>query len=134
MAAPDASFCPNGFGYLDEQTCNWECQCNVHMPPECEGPARAQRPTGDPQGGGDIAEVKRRVGEQVCLVGNVNCGLLQTGTEAEVVEEVRYALKHGMPNGGYVFGTSNCVYTGLPLAPLRKLRPAEPISVQRSVN
>ncbi len=70
----------------------------------------------DPQGGVDIAEVKRRVGDRVCLIGNVNCGLLQTGTEEEVVESCRYALRHGMPGGGYVFATSNCIYTGLPLA------------------
>ncbi|MFW6162043.1 MAG: uroporphyrinogen decarboxylase family protein, partial [Planctomycetota bacterium] len=70
----------------------------------------------DPQGGVDMAEVKRRVGEKVCLIGNVNCGLLQTGTEEQVVESCRYALRHGMPGGGYVFATSNCIYTGLPLA------------------
>jgi uroporphyrinogen decarboxylase len=69
----------------------------------------------DPQGGVDIAEVKRRYGQQVCLIGNVNCGLLDTGTEAECVESARYCLRHGMPGGGYVFSTSNCVYTGMDL-------------------
>lgn len=69
----------------------------------------------DPQGGVDIAEVKRRVGKRVCLIGNVSCGLLDTGTEAEVVESARYALRHGMPGGGYVFSTSNCIYTGMDL-------------------
>jgi len=69
----------------------------------------------DPQGGVDIAEVKRLVGGRVCLIGNVNCGLLQSGSEQEVVESARYALRHGMPGGGYIFSTSNCVYTGLPL-------------------
>jgi uroporphyrinogen decarboxylase len=69
----------------------------------------------DPQGGVDIAEVKQLVGDRVCLIGNVNCGLLHSGTEQEVVDNVRYTLKHGMPGGGYVFGTSNCIYTGLPL-------------------
>jgi hypothetical protein len=29
------------------------------------------------------------------------------------VPHFEYALKHGMPGGGYVFGTSNCVYTGM---------------------
>lgn len=38
----------------------------------------------DPQAKVDIAEVKRLVGDKVCLIGNVNCGLLQTGTEDEV--------------------------------------------------
>lgn len=70
----------------------------------------------DPQGGVDIAEVKRLYGDQVALIGNVNCGLLSTGTDEEVIESARYALKHGMPGGGYVFSTSNCVYTGMPLA------------------
>jgi len=69
----------------------------------------------DPQGGVDIAEVKRRVGRKVCLIGNVNCALLQTGTDDQVLQSVQYALRHGMPGGGYIFGTSNCIYTGMPL-------------------
>ena len=70
----------------------------------------------DPQGGMDIAEVKRRCGNQVCLIGNVNCGLLDTGTDEEVAESARYTLRHGMPGGGYIFSTSNCIYTGMRLA------------------
>jgi len=70
----------------------------------------------DPQGGVDIAEVKRRYGDRVCLIGNVNCGLLETGTDEQVLESVRYALRHGMPGGGYIFSTSNCVYTGMKLS------------------
>ncbi|MDH7602284.1 MAG: uroporphyrinogen decarboxylase family protein [Armatimonadota bacterium] len=69
----------------------------------------------DPQGGVDIAEVKRLYGDRVCLIGNVNCGLLDTGTDEEVIESARYALKHGMPGGGYIFSTSNCIYTGMRL-------------------
>lgn len=69
----------------------------------------------DPQAGVDIAVVKERYGRQVCLIGNVNCSLLQTGSEAEVIESARYALHHGLPGGGYIFSTSNCIYTGLPL-------------------
>ncbi len=70
----------------------------------------------DPQGGVDLAEVKRRVGDRVCLMGNVNCALLQTGTDEEAAADVRRALAQGMPGGGYVFGTSNCIYTGMSLA------------------
>ncbi len=69
----------------------------------------------DPQAGVDIAEVKQRYGDRVCLIGNVNCGLMDTGTDAEVIESARYALRHGMPGGGYIFSTSNCIYTGMPL-------------------
>jgi uroporphyrinogen decarboxylase len=70
----------------------------------------------DPQGGVDIAEVKRLYGDRVCLIGNVNCGLMDTGTDEEVRESARYALRHGMPGGGYIFSTSNCVYTGMRLS------------------
>lgn len=69
----------------------------------------------DPQGDVDIAEVKRLVGDRVCLIGNVSCAVMQVGSNEEVVESCRYALEHGMPGGGYVFGTSNCIYTGMPL-------------------
>jgi uroporphyrinogen decarboxylase len=69
----------------------------------------------DPQGHVDIAEVKRRAGRQVCLIGNVSCAMLDTGTDEDVVESARYALRHGMPGGGYIFATSNCIYTGMDL-------------------
>jgi len=69
----------------------------------------------DPQAGVDIAEVKKRYGQKVCLIGNVNCGKLDTGTDQECIDSVRYALTHGMPGGGYIFSTSNCIYTGMRL-------------------
>jgi len=69
----------------------------------------------DPQAGVDLAEVKRLYGDRVCLIGNVNCGLLQTGTDGECEADVRRSLTQGMPGYGYIFSTSNCVYTGLPL-------------------
>lgn len=69
----------------------------------------------DPQGGVDMAEIKRRAGKKVCLIGNVNCALMDTGTDEQVIESTRYALKHGMPGGGYIFSTSNCIYTGMDL-------------------
>ena len=69
----------------------------------------------DPQGGIDIADIKKRIGHKVCLIGNVNCGLMDTGTNEQVADSARYALKHGMPEGGYVFSTSNCIYTGMKL-------------------
>jgi len=69
----------------------------------------------DPMAGVDIAEVKRLYGDQICLIGNVNCAELDTGTEEDIIASTRYALQNGMPGGGYIFSTSNCVYTGMPL-------------------
>lgn len=68
----------------------------------------------DPMAGVDIAEVKRLVGDKVCLCGNVNCALMQTGTDEEVIASAEYALKHGKPGGGYIFCTSNVPFKGLP--------------------
>jgi uroporphyrinogen decarboxylase len=70
----------------------------------------------DPQAGVDLAEVKRLVGDRVALIGNVNSGLLSSGSDAEVIASCRYALQAGMPGGGYIYSTSNCVYTGMPLS------------------
>ncbi len=70
----------------------------------------------DPQGGVDLAQVNRDWGDKVALCGNVNCALLQTGTDEECAADVRRALRDGMARGrGFVFCTSNCAYTGLPL-------------------
>jgi uroporphyrinogen decarboxylase len=70
----------------------------------------------DPQGGVDLKLLKEKYNDSVCLVGNVNCGLLQTGTDEEAEADVRRALRDGMPGGGFIFSTSNCVYTGLALS------------------
>ena len=69
----------------------------------------------DPQGGVDLGEVKRLVGNKVCLIGNVNCGLMQTGSEEQLIADTRRSLRQGMPGYGYIFSTSNCAYTGLAL-------------------
>lgn len=69
----------------------------------------------DPQGGVDMAEIVEKAAHRVCLCGNVNCGLIQTGSEDEVVKSARYALTYGMQSPGYIFCTSNCVYTGMEL-------------------
>ncbi len=70
----------------------------------------------DPQGGMNLAEVRKKYGDKICTIGNVNCGLLQTGTDEEAAEDVRRCLREGMDgNYGFIFSTSNCVYTGMPL-------------------
>lgn len=70
----------------------------------------------DPQGAVDLAEVKRRYGHELCLIGNVHCGMMDAGTPEQVEAAARQALQAGMPGYGYIFSTSNCIYTGMPLA------------------
>lgn len=59
--------------------------------------------------------MRRLYSDKVALIGNVNCGLLQTGSEEECRADVLRSLKEGMAGYGYVFSTSNCAYTGLAL-------------------
>ena len=68
----------------------------------------------DPMAKVDIKEVKRLVGNKVALCGNVNCALMQTGTEEEVIASAEYCLTHAKPEGGYIFCTSNVPFKGLP--------------------
>ncbi len=70
----------------------------------------------DPQGGVSLKELKAKYKDRVAFCGNVNCGLLQTGTEEEVIEDVKRSLREGMNGYGYIFCTSNCIYTGLDLS------------------
>ncbi len=70
----------------------------------------------DPMAGVDIAEVKRRYGDRICLFGNVNCALVQAGTREQIEDSARYCLEHGaVASGGYVYCTSNCIFKGVPL-------------------
>lgn len=71
----------------------------------------------DPQGGMDLARVRELYGDRIATIGNVNCGLLQTGTLEQVAEDVQRSVDQGMTREGrgYIFSTSNCVYTGMEL-------------------
>lgn len=67
----------------------------------------------DPMAGVDIKEVKKLVGDKVCLCGNVHCAALQTGTDDEVIASAEYCLTHAKPGGGYIFCTSNIPFKGM---------------------
>jgi uroporphyrinogen decarboxylase len=58
----------------------------------------------------DIVELKRKVGDRLCLIGNIDLGYTLTrGTPAEVEAEVRERIRTVGPNGGYCVGSSNTV-------------------------
>jgi uroporphyrinogen decarboxylase len=68
----------------------------------------------DPMAGVDMRKVKELTAGRVCLIGNVNCALMQTGTDEDVVASCRYAMENGKPGGGYIFSTSNVIFKGMP--------------------
>ncbi|OGV70070.1 MAG: hypothetical protein A3K18_24945 [Lentisphaerae bacterium RIFOXYA12_64_32] len=72
----------------------------------------------DPMAGMDMAEVKRRCHGKMALMGNVQCSLLQEtgpGARERIRESCLYCLEHGAPGGGYIYGTSNTIFPGMPL-------------------
>lgn len=69
----------------------------------------------DPQGHMDIAEVKRKYGDRLILMGNVQASLLQETDEPLIRQSVQYCVNHGKPGGRYIFSTSNCIFAGMPL-------------------
>ena len=58
----------------------------------------------------DIRELKEKIGDRVCLIGNLDLGYTLTrGTPEEVVEETKGLLRDVAPGGGYCVGSSNTV-------------------------
>jgi uroporphyrinogen decarboxylase len=70
----------------------------------------------DPMAGMDIAETKRRCHGRMALMGNVQCSLLQEGPREAIRSSALRCLEVGSPGGGYIFGTSNTIFPGMPLA------------------
>ena len=60
--------------------------------------------------------LKRRVGDKLCLLGNIDMDVLARGNPQEVEELVKRNLKEIAPGGGYVVGSSNSVPEYIPLA------------------
>lgn len=58
----------------------------------------------------DIVEVKKRFGDRLCLIGNLDVGdVLSLGTPEDVKRIVRYNAEHVGHNGGYCIGSGNSV-------------------------
>jgi uroporphyrinogen decarboxylase len=69
----------------------------------------------DPMAGMDIAEVKQLCYGKMALMGNVQCNILQDGPPEAIRKSVLYCLENASPGGGYIFGTSNTIFPGMPL-------------------
>jgi uroporphyrinogen decarboxylase len=57
----------------------------------------------------DLIEVKRRYGDRVCLLGNVDVDLLCRGSAEEVSAETRRLLAALSPGGGYILSSGNSI-------------------------
>lgn len=67
----------------------------------------------DPGGGLDMAEMKAKYGDRLCLKGNIDCtGNLCDGTPEQVAEEVRVCIEKGGPDG-LIVSSSNTIHRGV---------------------
>jgi uroporphyrinogen decarboxylase len=57
----------------------------------------------------DIEDAKKRVGDRLCVMGNISNDLLMTGTPDEVAYLTKQRLKTLGPGGGYCLGSGNSV-------------------------
>lgn len=65
----------------------------------------------EPIAGMDIGEVKRRYGDRIAVVGNVDCGeLLSRGNPDEVMEAVKETIAKASPRGGHILASSNSIH------------------------
>lgn len=63
----------------------------------------------DPVAGMNLFETLEKVQGEICLCGNLDCGLLLTGTTGQVNSEIKNLLQKAKNYNGFVFGASNAV-------------------------
>ena len=62
----------------------------------------------------DIAEVKRRVGNRICILGNIDCiDTLVNKSPSDVEREVMQTIRVAAPGGGYILTSSNTIHPGV---------------------
>jgi hypothetical protein len=62
--------------------------------------------------GMDLALLKPRYGKRLALWGGMPVEDLVSGTPEDITRDVQYAMKHGKPGGGYIFGASHSIAVG----------------------
>lgn len=67
----------------------------------------------EPVAGMTISETRRRVGDRLCICGNIDCGeLLSRGTPEEVRTAVQQAITAGTADpGGFILTSSNSIHS-----------------------
>ncbi|MHA1342723.1 MAG: uroporphyrinogen decarboxylase family protein [Promethearchaeota archaeon] len=73
----------------------------------------------EPTAGVDLALVKKKVGNKLCLMGNIDVAhVLVEGTKKEVYDAVKYAIKTAGNGGGFIVSAAN-MHPGVKVQNLR---------------
>ena len=76
--------------------------------------------TPPPVGDVDLALTKKKVGDRVCLKGNIDLlYVIYKGTPELVREKVKEAIEIGAPGGGFILSTSDSIREGTPVENVR---------------
>lgn len=66
--------------------------------------------------GMDIAEVKKKYGDKITVIGNIDCGdVLVNWSPSEIKEEVKRIIKSVSPGGSHIFSSENTAHGGVPI-------------------
>lgn len=65
-------------------------------------------------GGMDLVDVKRRIGDRVCLIGNVDLQTLSRGSAEDVKRDVDRCIKSAAEGGGYIISSSGSMLESNP--------------------
>ena len=64
----------------------------------------------------DIGSVKRKYGNRLCLLGNIDCSqTLCFSSVAKVAQETRHTIHEASHGGGHILSSSNSLHTGVRL-------------------
>lgn len=59
----------------------------------------------------DIGQIKKKYGDRICLIGNVDCTeILTHATTSEVEEAVKETVAKASPGGGHILASSNSIH------------------------
>lgn len=72
----------------------------------------------------DIIEVKKKYGDKLCLMGNIDMDIMTRKEPGDVEELVKKNLRNIAPGGGYIVGASNSVPEYIPLKNYNAMRQA----------
>jgi len=76
--------------------------------------------TPPPNADGDLADAKRRVGDRLVLVGNLDqINLLRVGSREDIERVTRSTIEAGKPGGGFVLSTADHLYDETPIDNVR---------------